>query len=152
MTQRGFAFRFASLWLLFPLALLLLAIPPPSIHGQSILGRVIVAGDTTGVSGAELVLTDFATLPSHRGRGLATFPPATGSSTSSESGPLQGVPGGGLEEHAKERSDSAGHTYFLTHPTCLVHIFSSTLRCLPTSLKAGGGEDSKGREGAPASD
>ena len=48
---------------LLPVALLLLAIPPPALHAQSIFGRVIVAGDTTGVSGAELVLTDSTGVP-----------------------------------------------------------------------------------------
>jgi hypothetical protein len=48
--KAGRCFRALGIFLLLP-ALLLLPFPA-SIHAQSIFGRVIVAGDTTGVSGA----------------------------------------------------------------------------------------------------
>lgn len=44
-------------------SLIALTILPASIHAQSVFGRVIVEGDTTGVSGAELTLSDSTGVP-----------------------------------------------------------------------------------------
>lgn len=48
---------------LLPGALFFLALLPVSIQAQSVFGRVIVGGDTTGVSGAELTLSDSTGVP-----------------------------------------------------------------------------------------
>lgn len=48
---------------LLPGALLFLALLPVSVQAQSVFGRVIVEGDTLGVSGAELTLSDSTGIP-----------------------------------------------------------------------------------------